>query len=92
MTVVVYFFASLFVVLSVLMFWSYRRLRHYGLFVMGLTYGSAGTLAFLLNHWWPLAAGFAMVWALKLVGLNPDADILGSQEEGSRRNEEERPR
>jgi len=88
MTVAIYLVASFFVVLSVVMFWAYRRLRHYGLVVMGMTYAASGGLAFMLNHWWPLVVGFAMVWALKLIGLNPDADLMGPPEEEVRRKEE----
>ena len=87
MTIVVNLFAALFVVLAVLMLWSYRRLRHYGLIVMAIAYGAAGGLAFSLNHWWPLLAGFAMVWALKLIGINPDVDLQVPPEESSERKE-----
>ena len=98
MSIVINLLASLFIVLAVLMFWSYRRLRHYGLVVMGITYGASGGLAFALHHWWPLVAGFALVWGLKLIGLNPDADILGEPEEAGKGAEDgtasqaERPR
>ncbi|MCC7483670.1 MAG: hypothetical protein IT529_01660 [Burkholderiales bacterium] len=77
MTIAVYFFASLFVVISVLMFWAYGRVRHYGLFVMALTYGASAGLAFVLADWWPLALGFALVWVLRMAGVNPDDDLLG---------------
>lgn len=87
MTIVVNLFAALFVVLAVLMLWSYRRLRHYGLIVMAITYGAAGGLAFGLNHWWPLVAGFVMVWVLKLLGINPDADLLLSRGESNERQD-----
>ena len=81
MTILIYFFASLFVVISVLMLWAYRRLRHYGLFIMALTYGVSAGLAFSLTHWWPLIAGYGMVWILKLIGLDPDSDLLGRRRE-----------
>jgi hypothetical protein len=76
---VIYFFASLFVVLSVMMLWAYRRLRHFGLFMMALTYGIAAILAFTMLEWWPLVAGYGLVWLLKFIGLDPDTDILGSR-------------
>ena len=30
-----------------------------------------GVLALALPHWWPLVAGFVLVWMLKLLGLEP---------------------
>jgi len=77
LTILIYLFASLFVVASVMMLWAYRRLRHFGLFMMGLTYGISAVLAFTLLHWWPLVAGYGLVWVLKFIGLDPDTDILG---------------
>lgn len=75
----IYLFASLFVVVSIMMLWAYRRLRHFGLFIMALAYGISAVLAFTLLHWWPLVAGYGMVWLLKFIGLDPDTDILGSR-------------
>ena len=77
LTIVIYLFSSLFVVLSVMMLWAYRRLRHFGLFVMALAYGIAAVLAFTMLEWWPLVAGYGLVWLLKFIGLDPDTDILG---------------
>ena len=82
MTVVIYLFAALFGVVSIMMLWAYRRLRHFGLFIMALTYGIAAVLAFGLVHWWPLVAGYGIVWFLKFMGMDPDADILGRKEDG----------
>ena len=56
--------------------------RHFGLFIMALTYGIPAVLAFTLAHWWPLVAGYGLVWFLKFIGLDPDTDIL-AVEEGS---------
>ena len=84
LTIVIYLFASLFVVLSVMMLWAYRRLRHFGLFVMALTYGIAAILAFTMLEWWPLVAGYGLVWLLKFIGLDPDTDILGSPKSEAR--------
>ena len=77
LNLVICLFASLFVVVSVMMLWAYRRLRHFGLFIMALTYGVSAALAFALLHWWPLVAGYGIVWMLKFIGLDPDRDILG---------------
>jgi hypothetical protein len=78
LTILIYLFSSLFVVVSVMMLWAYRRLRHFGLFIMALTYGISAALAFALLEWWPLVAGYGLVWILKFIGLDPDTDILGS--------------
>ena len=39
---------------------------------MGLTYGASAGVAIVLTHWWPLVAGFVLVWLLRLAGLDPD--------------------
>jgi hypothetical protein len=41
---------------------------------MGVTYSVSGVLALALPHWWPLAAGFVLVWILKWLGLEPGVD------------------
>lgn len=77
----IYLFASLFAVVSVMQLWAYRRMRHFGLFIMALTYGISAVLAFALAHWWPLVAGYGLVWILKFIGLDPDSDLLGRGKE-----------
>jgi hypothetical protein len=72
MVYVIYFFASLFLVLSAGMFFAYYRSRHFGLFIMGMTYAASGLLAFGLPHWWPLVTGFVLAWMLRMLGLEPD--------------------
>ena len=78
---VIYLFASLFAVVSMMQLWAYRRMRHFGLFIMALTYGISALLAFALAHWWPLVAGYGLVWFLKFLGLDPDADLLPSRKD-----------
>ncbi len=72
MVYVIYFFASLFIVLSAGMFFAYYRSRHFGLFIMAVTYAASGLLAFGLPHWWPIVTGFVLVWMLRMLGLEPD--------------------
>jgi hypothetical protein len=67
----IYGFAGLFIVLSCAMLYAFHRGRDFGLFIMGVTYGASGVLALALPHWWPLAAGFVLVWVLKWLGLEP---------------------
>lgn len=74
MIYVTYIFAGLFIALSFAMLYVFYRSSHVGMFIMGLIYGCSGLLAILLEHWWPLAAGFALVWLLKLLGLEPGAE------------------
>ena len=72
MTIVIYFFAASFVFMAAALMLTYRRTRHYGVFLLGLTYAASAVLAVVLTHWWPLAAGFVLVWVLRFLGLDPD--------------------
>jgi hypothetical protein len=74
---IIYAVSGVYIFFAVLMLFAYRRIRHYGLFVMGFTYGVSAGLALTLMHWWPLLTGFVLVWVLKLVGMDPDTDLLG---------------
>lgn len=69
MIYVTYTVAGLFIALALTMLYVFYRSSHFGMFVMGLTYGCSGLLAILLGHWWPLVAGFVLVWLLKWLGL-----------------------
>ena len=71
MVYVIYFFASAFLVLAAGMFFAYYRSRHFGLFIMGLTYAASGLLSFAISHWWPLVTGFVLAWLLRMLGLEP---------------------
>jgi hypothetical protein len=72
MIYVTYTVAGLFIALAFTMLYVFYRSSHFGLFVLGLTYGSSGLLAILLGHWWPLAGGFVLAWLLKWLGLEPE--------------------
>ncbi len=72
----IYIFSASFIMMMLALFFAYRRTGHYGMFLMGLTYGASAGLAITLTHWWPLVAGFVLVWVLKLLGLDPGTDIL----------------
>ena len=72
MDIVIYIFAALFVFMAVALVSTYPRTRHYGVFLLGLTYAASAALAVVLMHWWPLAAGFVLVWVLRFLGLDPD--------------------
>jgi len=85
MAYVTNFFAVAFILLSGGMFFAYYRTRHFGLFIMAMTYASSGVLALALPHWWPLVTGFVVAWMLKMIGLEPKAEV---QEDEGTANEE----
>jgi hypothetical protein len=70
-SIVIYVIAGLFFLVSMALFFAHGRTRHPGLLLMGITYGGSAVLAILLMHWWPLVAGFVLVWVLRMLGLEP---------------------
>ena len=50
-----------------------------GPIVQALADAMSAVLAVVLTHWWPLAAGFALVWILRLLGLDPDVEKKASE-------------
>jgi hypothetical protein len=79
MNIIIYVFAGSFILMSLALFFAFRRTGHHGMFLMGLTYGASAGLALVLMHWWPLVTGFILVWGLKLVGLDPGTNIFPDQ-------------
>jgi hypothetical protein len=71
MVYLIYGFSGLFIALAAAMLYVYYRSSHFGIFIMGATYGTSGVLAIAVTHWWPLVAGLALVWVLKFLGLEP---------------------
>ena len=69
MIYVTYVLSAFFILLGGMMFYVFYRERHFGILLMGMTYAMSGLLAAVLPHWWPLVAGFVMVWMLKMLGL-----------------------
>ncbi len=72
MEIVIYLFAASFVFMALALMITFRKTRHYGVFLLGVTYGASAVMAIILTHWWPLVAGFVLVWVLRLLGLDPD--------------------
>ncbi len=72
MQIVIYLFSALFILMALAVLFAYTRIGHYGLLLIGLTYGASAGLALVLMHWWPLTAGFALVWGMKMLGLEPE--------------------
>lgn len=75
MAIVIYIISGLFILLCVALIFGYRRTQHAGLLLMSLIYGAAAVLALWKMHWWPLAAGFALVWIMRLLGMEPRTDL-----------------
>jgi hypothetical protein len=84
MIYVVYVFAVLFIGLGAAMFYVFYRERHFGMFLMGMTYSMSGLLAMALPHWWPLVAGFVMAWMLKMLGLELEPEEVAGAAPPSR--------
>jgi glucose dehydrogenase len=71
MSIFIYIVSGLFIVLSVTILFGYRKTQHAGLLLMSIVYGTSAALALWSLHWWPLAAGFALVWIMRMLGLEP---------------------
>jgi hypothetical protein len=80
MQIVVYFFAASFVFMAAALMVTYKRTRHYGVFLLALAYAVSALLAVVLMHWWPLVAGFVLVWVLRFLGLDPDVQKNSSEQ------------
>ena len=87
MTIVIYILAALFIVLCVALLFGYRRTQHAGLLLMSIVYGTSAALALWKVHWWPLAAGFALVWAMRLLGMEPPLPKMPADESAGMRAE-----
>ena len=71
---VVYCFAALFASLGAALLFAYTRNKHPGLLLMGITYFITALASVVLEHWWPLLAGFAALWAFRAMGMEPPAE------------------
>lgn len=87
MTVVIYIISALFIVMCVALIFGYRKTQHAGLLLMSIVYGASAALALWKVHWWPLAAGFALVWVMRLLGMEPPVPKMPMEEGGGMRAE-----
>ena len=78
--IVIYFFAAAFFFWAMLLMITYKRTRHSGTFLLALAYAASAVLAALLAHWWPLVAGFVLVWMLRFLGMDPDVQKNSSEQ------------
>lgn len=72
MEIIIYVFAASFVFMAAALLITFKRTRHHGVLLLAITYLASAVLAVVLKHWWPLVAGFVLVWVLRLLGLDPD--------------------
>lgn len=77
---VVYTFAALFISLALALFFAYSRSKQKGLLLIGASYAASAVLAVVLTHWWPLAVGFAIAWALRAMGLDPGPEAAPGEQ------------
>jgi hypothetical protein len=82
MTVVITIFSALFALLALVVLFGYFRTGHLGLLLIAIAYGASAVLALVLVHWWPLTAGFALAWLMKMMGLEPE---VREQSQGGKR-------
>lgn len=73
---VIYSFAALFASMGGALFFAYSRTKHNGLLVLGIAYFAGALTAVVLEHWWPLVAGFGIAWALRMMGVEPKPEEL----------------
>jgi hypothetical protein len=88
MIYVIYFFAAGFIVLAGMMFFACYRHRHFGLFLMALSYFASGLLAMMQRHWWPLVIGFVLAWVLRMLGMEPKVEVEEARDEGDAKRDE----
>jgi hypothetical protein len=86
----IFILGGLFVLVSFPMLYVFYREKHFGIFLMGITYGLSGLLAITLPHWWPLVVGFVVVWLLRLIGMEPAIPAPGDGGAGSEKSKVER--
>ena len=81
MIYVIFIIGGLFILLSLPMLYVFYREKHFGTFLMGITYGLSGLLAITLPDWWPLAVGFVMAWMLRLMGMEQRIEPIEKSED-----------
>ena len=72
LTILLYFVASVFIVLGFMMLFAFRRSRRWELVLMSFIYSGSGIASAYSLDWWPVIAGFIVAWLLKLAGFDPD--------------------
>lgn len=83
LVILLYFFASAFIVLGFMMLFAFHRTRRWELVLLSFVYSGSGLVAGYTVKWWPLFAGFVVAWLLKLAGYDPDQPPPGTQRPAS---------
>lgn len=73
MTILIYIFAGLSILLAIGGLSAYAQTKHIGLLLSSLVSIGFSVLAIVLVHWWALIVGFGLNWGLRLLGLDPSA-------------------
>jgi hypothetical protein len=60
-------------IMSISIFAQFLYGRRVGNLLGSIVYLGMAVASFELNSWWPLLAGFALAWLLKLLGMDPDS-------------------
>lgn len=82
MIYLLYFVSSVFIVLGFMMLFAFRRTRRWELVLVAFVYTASGLSGGYSAQWWPLIAGFVVVWLLKFAGY--DADRITREYERSK--------
>ena len=72
LVILLYFCASVFIVLGFMMLFAYRRTQRWELLLFSFVYSGSGLAAGYSMQWWPLIAGFVVAWLLKFAGYDVD--------------------
>ena len=67
--------ATVFILMGVGIAMESWRVRRLGLMFGAVVYAAGGASSFGLGSWWPLVAGFAAAWSLRLMGADPLTDL-----------------
>lgn len=73
MTIAIYIFSAVFILLAAALVFTWWQRRHPGALLLAATYAMAASLALMLHAWWPLVLGFLSAWSLRLMGMDPGA-------------------
>ena len=71
MAIIIYVLAGISIVLAIGGLSAYADSRHPGLLISSIVSLVFSGLAIWFVQWWPLVAGFAANWMLRLLGLDP---------------------
>lgn len=73
MDYVIYALAIVSIVLAIGGLYSFKLTGHIGMLLSSVVSITFSILAIILVTWWPLVAGFAVNWGLRILGLDPGA-------------------